>query len=178
MLALFAVPGCQNLKSAQNIFREAAVHGLRPGRFIFARADQPWATPNSRDVPLVNLLLDNPGVSSQLHGSTFCRTGTPLLTLPSQSPFTRAGASMAVMQGRAMSGVVSSFKDFEDSATYYASARGRPALGRDRDQLLSVHERSRAFNVGQWVLDIEAAYRRLHRRMVRKRLQSSRGNKN
>ena len=164
--------------AAQNIFREAAVHGLRPGRFIFARADQPWATPNSRDVPLVNLLLDNPGVSSQLHGSTFCRTGTPLLTLPSQSPFTRAGASMAVMQGRAMSGVVSSFKDFEDSATYYASARGRPALGRDRDQLLSVHERSRAFNVGQWVLDIEAAYRRLHRRMVRKRLQSSRGNKN
>ena len=43
------------------------------------------------------------------------------MTLPSQSPFSRTGSSVAVTQGRAMDGVAASAKDFEDSASFFAT---------------------------------------------------------
>ena len=99
-----------------------------------------------------------------------------MLTLPSESPFTRAVAGMSVMQGRPMAGVASSIKDFEDSASYYAGKTGRPALGRERDRLLDMmgEPESRWNNFQLWVTELETAYRRLHRRMVRKRMAASR----
>jgi predicted O-linked N-acetylglucosamine transferase (SPINDLY family) len=163
--------------TAQHIHQEAAVRGLLPSRFVLVDdtyQGHAWEhTAASRaSGALVDLFLDNPGVGTPLHGSTFPRLGVPMLTLPSESPCTRTGASMSVLQGRAMAGVASSAKDFEDSASYYASKGGRPKLGQERDKLLGLMKQSssRSHNVKLWVSDLETAYRRLHRRMVRKRM--------
>ena len=55
-------------------------------------------------------------------GAGYAGSGAPLLTVPSQSPFSRTGSSVAVMQGRPMDGIAASLKDFEDTATSYAQA--------------------------------------------------------
>ena len=99
----------------------------------------------SDDAALADLFLDNPRINAHFHGessaertrlvaehsesnpvcssgSAYAGSGAPLLTVPSQSPFSRTGSSVAVMQGRPMDGIAAGLKDFEDSASAYAAA--------------------------------------------------------
>ena len=67
-------------------------------------------------------LHETPNVVVRCVGAAYAGPGAPLLTVPSQSPFSRTGSSVAVMQGRPIDGIAASLKDFEDTATSYAEA--------------------------------------------------------
>lgn len=161
--------------TAQRVLKEGAVRGLAAVRFVFVSSNDLTLGVQEREVKeLANLFLDNLGVNAQFAPSAFPWLGVPLLTLPGQSPFSRTGASIAVTQGRAMAGVAGSIKDFEDRAVAFNGDDGQKALSAERKAQLSTPigggvAGRRAFEMKAWVAEMEGTYRRLHRRIVRRK---------
>ncbi|XP_010247969.1 PREDICTED: probable UDP-N-acetylglucosamine--peptide N-acetylglucosaminyltransferase SEC [Nelumbo nucifera] len=132
----------------------AASKGVLPDQIIFT--DVAMKNEHIRRSALADLFLDTPLCNAHTTGTDVLWAGLPIITLPLEKMATRVAGSLCLATGVGEEMIVSSMKEYEDKAVFFAE--NRPKLQALTNKLKAVRLTCPLFDTARWVRNLERAY--------------------